>query len=181
MALNLGEKEQSRRNNERQHDGEDNLLHPDTPSLSAEPPPQAWREGIILDQLEQHTARRLWMHKYIFVAPGSPFDLVFHQMCSAGFDPLDGSRQIGHAYRNMMQAFAALLDKLRDHRIARGGFKQLEPRPAGWKHHNFDFLVLHDDSRAGINTKRIAVERQRGVNRANSNSDMVDFGGHGFV
>ena len=78
-----------------------------------------------------------------------------------------------------MQAFAPLLDKFRDHRIAGGGLEQLDSRTSDWKHHNFDFLVLHDDARAGINTKRIPVERKRGVNRANSDSDMVDFGRHG--
>ena len=120
------------------------------------------------------------MHKDILVTLSPSLDLVFDQARSACFDPLDSRSQVRHPYRDMVQALTTLLDKLRDQRIAGGGFEQLEPRTAHWKHDNFDFLVLDDNACAGINTECIPVERKRCVNRANSDSDMVNFGGTRF-
>src|SRR5262245_37920872 len=73
------------------------------------------RERLVtLDQLQQNATRARRMHKHIAVSAGSGLDLIGDQAHAVFFQPLDCRGKIRNAQAHVMQAFAALGQKLRD-------------------------------------------------------------------
>src|SRR2546425_887779 len=78
------------------------------------------------------------------------------------------------AQRDVMQAWSARLQILRDRRIWRGRLQQLQTRFAD--RHEMRAHALRRDlfRRLDLEAERVAIERQRGRQVANGDADMVE-------
>ena len=75
------------------------------------------------------SARRRWrMDERIRKVSTSSGARLIEQPRAGSVQPLDRSGQIRHANRDVMQSFAAFIQKLSDHRIRLGGLQQLDAR-----------------------------------------------------
>ena len=90
------------------------------------------------------------------------------------FEALHGGCEIRDLERDVMQAFAALLDKFCDHRIGAGGFQQLNTWTTGRQHDDVDLFLRHGFARAGGESELILIEPERGVERSNGDPKMIN-------
>ena len=90
------------------------------------------------------------------------------------FEALHRGGEIRDLQRDMMQAFAALLDKLGDHRIGTGGFQQFNARTAGGQHDDVDLFLFHGFARADWESELVLIERERAVERSDGDPEMIN-------
>ena len=90
------------------------------------------------------------------------------------FEALHRGSEIRDLEGDMMQAFAALLDEFRDHRIGTRGFQQLNARAAGGEHDDIDLFLFHGFARARSESELLLIEPERGIERSDSDAEMIN-------
>ena len=99
---------------------------------------------------------------------------IVHQARAAFFEALDGRGKIRNFHRDVMQAFAALVDEPRDHRIRPGGLEQFDARAAGREHRDFNLLLFYGFSEPDRETELFLVKLERGVERADRDAQVIN-------
>src|SRR5580698_952820 len=113
------------------------------------------------------------MDKNVDMSTGAGAGFV-QQSRSMGFEARDRGTEIRDLEGDMMQAFAALLDEFRDHRIGARGFQQLNARTARGQHDDVDLFLLHGFAWACRESKLLLIEGERGVERSDGDAEVVN-------
>ena len=131
------------------------------------------REAGLLE-LDEDPVRAGGMHERDKRALGARARLLVHELRAARLELRQGCIDVVDAQRDVMQARAALLDVLRDGRIRRGRFQQLEARLP--RRHEMHPHTLGGDllGRFHFQAQRVAIERQRRVEILHGDADVVE-------
>ena len=129
-------------------------------------------------ELDEHAVRAGRVNERDERAFGSRPRLFVDEPRAAALELRQRRRDVVHAQRDVVQPGAALLDVLRDRRVRRRRLQKLEARVAHG--HEAGAHSLRDDvlGRLDLEAERIAIERQRGVQVAHGDADMVQNGFH---
>ena len=135
--------------------------------------------GARLLQLDQHAVRRRRMDERDERAFGARPRLLVDQPDAARLQLRERRRDVVDAQRDVMQAGPALLEVLRDRRIRRRRLEQLERR---LRRRGMKCARTRCDAtssrRLDLEPERVAIERQRRVEIADGDADVIEDGFH---
>src|SRR5262252_625079 len=131
-------------------------------------------------ELDQHPAGRSGMHECYQGMFGAGTRRLVDQPHPTRFQLRKRGMDVLDAQRDVMQAGAALVDVFRDWRFGRRRFEQLQPRLADWREMRPDFLRVDVLRPLDLETKCVAIERERGGQILDGNADVIEGGFHGF-
>ena len=99
---------------------------------------------------------------------------LIQQARARGAQPLHRGGQIGDLKRDVMQSFAALIEKLSDRRIRFGRLQQFDARAFSGSIATFTFSCVHGFAGGSGQAELVLVERQRLIDRAHGDPQVID-------
>ncbi len=132
---------------------------------------------LLLGQFDQHPARPFGVHERHETSFGPNPRLVINEWDALRFEAVQDSFQVIHAKADVVDAAAALGQKLPDGRIGTRRLQKFKAAFTNRKHGYFDALFSNDFGVGQVQSQRRPVKSQRLLDGFDGNAKMVNLHG----